>query len=42
MSREPPVQTARHQAVGAMFDLNVFAYNLIRLGKLLKSAMGSA
>jgi hypothetical protein len=40
--RAAPVQAARHEKVGAVFSLHVIAYNLIRLGNLLKPAIAAA
>jgi hypothetical protein len=38
MGRTAPVQTARHRKVAAVLGLHVIAYNLIRLGNLLRPA----
>jgi hypothetical protein len=42
VGRSTPVETARTEKVGAVSPLHVIAYNLMRLGNLLRPAMAPA
>jgi hypothetical protein len=42
VGRSAPIQAARYEKVNAVFGLHVIAYDLIRLGNLLRPVMAAA